>query len=70
MYNAFGIFLPLITVNCVVLAVSLFFVNRDYTFVQTISFSFGSGVGWMLAIVLVAGLREKKWPKLVTHLKA
>ena len=59
MYNAFGIFLPLITVNCVVLAVSLFFVNRDYTFVQTVSFSFGSGVGWMLAIVLVAGLREK-----------
>src|SRR5690554_3774432 len=59
MYNAFGIFLPLITVNCVVLAVSLFFVNRDYTFVETISFSFGSGVGWMLAIVLVAGLREK-----------
>ncbi len=59
MYNAFGIFLPLITVNCVVLAVSLFFVNRDYTFVETLSFSFGSGVGWMLAIVLVAGLREK-----------
>jgi Na+-transporting NADH:ubiquinone oxidoreductase subunit E len=59
MYNAFGIFLPLITVNCVVLAVSLFFVNRDYTFAQTVSFSFGSGVGWMLAIVLVAGLREK-----------
>jgi Na+-transporting NADH:ubiquinone oxidoreductase subunit E len=43
----------------VVLAVSLFFVNRDYTFVETVSFSFGSGVGWMLAIILVAGLREK-----------
>jgi Na+-transporting NADH:ubiquinone oxidoreductase subunit E len=59
LYNAFGIFLPLITVNCVVLAVSLFFVNRQYTFVETTVFSFGSAVGWMLAIVLVAGIREK-----------
>jgi Na+-transporting NADH:ubiquinone oxidoreductase subunit E len=59
LYNAFGIFLPLITVNCVVLAVSLFFVNRQYTFVETTIFSFGSAVGWMLAIVLVAGIREK-----------
>ena len=59
LYNAFGIFLPLITVNCVVLAVSLFFVNRQYTFVETSVFSFGSAVGWMLAIVLVAGIREK-----------
>ena len=59
MYNAFGIFLPLITVNCVVLAVSLFFVNRDYTFFETVSFSFGSAVGWFVAIVLLAGIREK-----------
>lgn len=59
MYNAFGIFLPLITVNCVVLAVSLFFVNREYTFGQTVSFSFGSAVGWAIAIILVAGIREK-----------
>ena len=59
MYNAFGIFLPLITVNCVVLAVSLFFVNREYTFGQTFSFSLGSGIGWALAILLVAGIREK-----------
>ncbi len=59
LYNAFGIFLPLITVNCVVLAVSLFFVNRDYNFVQTTTFAFGSSVGWLLAIVLVAALREK-----------
>lgn len=59
MYNAFGIFLPLITVNCVVLAVSLFFVNREYTFSETTVFSFGSSLGWMLAIVLIAGLREK-----------
>jgi len=59
LYNAFGIFLPLITVNCVVLAVSLFFVNRDYNFVETTTFAFGSGIGWLLAIVLVAGIREK-----------
>lgn len=59
LYNAFGIFLPLITVNCVVLAVSLFFVNREYTFAETAVFSFGSAVGWMLAIILVSGIREK-----------
>lgn len=59
MYNAFGIFLPLITVNCVVLAVSLFFVNREYTFTETVAFSFGSAVGWFVAIVLLAGIREK-----------
>lgn len=59
LYNAFGIFLPLITVNCAVLAVSLFFVNRTYTFLQTTSFALGSGLGWMLAIVLLAGIREK-----------
>ncbi len=59
LYNAFGIFLPLITVNCVVLGVSLFFVNRAYSFAQTAAFSFGSGVGWFVAIVLVAGIREK-----------
>jgi len=59
LYSAFGIYLPLITVNCVVLAVSLFFVNREYTFLETAAFSFGSSVGWLLAIVLVAGIREK-----------
>ncbi len=59
LYNSFGLFLPLITVNCVVLGVSLFFVNRSYNFVQTAAFSFGSGIGWMLAIILLAGVREK-----------
>lgn len=57
LYNTFGIFLPLITVNCVVLAVSLFFMNRGYNFVETAVFAFGSGLGWMLAIVLLAGVR-------------
>jgi Na+-transporting NADH:ubiquinone oxidoreductase subunit E len=59
LYSAFGIYLPLITVNCVVLAISQFFVNRDYNFVQTTTFAFGSGMGWLLAIVLVASIREK-----------
>lgn len=59
LYNAFGIFLPLITVNCAVLAVSLFMVNRTFGFVETIFFSFGSGLGWALAITLIAAIREK-----------
>lgn len=58
-YNSFGIYLPLITVNCVVLAISLFFMNRDYSFAETAVYSFGSGVGWLLAIVLLAGIRIK-----------
>ncbi|MBN2737803.1 MAG: NADH:ubiquinone reductase (Na(+)-transporting) subunit E [Spirochaetales bacterium] len=56
---AFGIFLPLITVNCTVLAVSLFMVIREYGFIETIVFAFGSAVGWMMAIVIVAGINEK-----------
>jgi len=59
LYNTFGIYLPLITVNCVVLAVSLFFVNREYSFIETVSFSVGSSVGWLIAIVLLAAIREK-----------
>ena len=56
---AFGIFLPLITVNCTVLAVSLFMALRDYTFLLTLVFAFGSAVGWMLAIMIVAAINEK-----------
>ncbi len=59
LHNAFGIFLPLITVNCAVLGVSLFFVSNEYNFAQTAVFSFGSGIGWLLAIVLLSGLRVK-----------
>jgi Na+-transporting NADH:ubiquinone oxidoreductase subunit E len=58
-YSSFGIYLPLITVNCIVLAISLFFVNREYNFVQTAVFGFGSGFGWMIAIILLAAVREK-----------
>ena len=56
---AFGIFLPLITVNCVVLAVSLFMVLRDYSYAQTLVFALGSAVGWLLSIVVVAAINEK-----------
>ncbi len=59
LHSAFGIYLPLITVNCVVLAVSLFMILRDYTFLETIFFSLGSSLGWLLAITVVSGIREK-----------
>ena len=59
LYNALGIFLPLITVNCAILGGSLFMVERDYTFTQSVVFGFGSGVGWALAIAALAGIREK-----------
>lgn len=56
---SFGIFLPLITVNCIVLAVCLFMVLRKYTFVQTVFYSAGTSVGWALAIILMAAIKEK-----------
>lgn len=57
--NSFGIFLPLITVNCTILAVSLFMILRDYSFWQTLLFAFGSGLGWSVAICIIAAIREK-----------
>ncbi len=59
LYNALGIFLPLITVNCAILGGSLFMVERDYNFPESIIFGIGSGLGWALAIVALAGIREK-----------
>jgi len=59
LYHTLGIFLPLVTVNCAILAASLFMVQRDYTFVESISYGLGAGFGWALAIVAMAGLREK-----------
>ena len=59
LYNALGIFLPLITVNCAILAGSLFMVERDYNAVESICYGIFSGFGWALAIVLLAGVREK-----------
>ena len=59
LYNALGVFLPLITVNCAILGGSLFMVERDYTFGESVVYGFGSGFGWALAIVALAGVREK-----------
>ena len=59
LYYALGIFLPLITVNCAILGVSLFMVYRSYNFLQTVGYSIGSGIGWMLAITAMAGVRSR-----------
>ncbi len=59
LYAALGIFLPLLTVNCAILGASLFMVQRDYDFAESMAYGFGVGVGWALAIVALAGLREK-----------
>ena len=59
LYNALGIFLPLITVNCAILGGSLFMVERDYNFAESVVFGLGSGFGWALALVALAGIREK-----------
>ncbi len=59
LYYALGIFLPLITVNCAILGASLFMVIRNYNLTQTVFYGLGAGLGWFLAIALMAGLREK-----------
>lgn len=59
LYNALGVFLPLITVNCAIMGASLLMVERDYDFGESVVFGFGSGIGWAVAIVLLAGIREK-----------
>ena len=65
LYYSLGIFLPLITVNCAIFGVSLFLVIRDYNFLQSIAFGAGSGIGWLLAILMLAGIRTKLKEKLV-----
>ena len=59
LYNSLGIFLPLITVNCAILGGSLFMVEREYNFAESVTFGFGSGAGFALAIIALAGIREK-----------
>ncbi len=59
LYNALGVFLPLITVNCAIMGAALFMVERDYNFAESVVFGAGSGVGWAFAIVALAGIREK-----------
>jgi Na+-transporting NADH:ubiquinone oxidoreductase subunit E len=59
LYNSLGVFLPLITVNCAILGGSIFMVNRSYNFTESVVYGIGSGVGWAIAIVVLAGIREK-----------
>lgn len=59
LYYVLGIFLPLITVNCAILGASLFLIIREYTLVQSVAYGAGSGIGWLLAIVVVGSIREK-----------
>jgi Na+-transporting NADH:ubiquinone oxidoreductase subunit E len=59
LYNALGVFLPLITVNCAILGAALFMVERRYTFAETVVYGFGSGLGWLLAIVAMATVMQK-----------
>ena len=59
LYMALGVFLPLIAVNCAILGTSLFMVERDYNFIESVVFGASSGMGWMLAIVTMAGIRKK-----------
>ncbi|MBQ0758842.1 MAG: NADH:ubiquinone reductase (Na(+)-transporting) subunit E [Gammaproteobacteria bacterium] len=59
LYNALGVFLPLITVNCAIMGGSLFMVERDYNFSESVVYGAGAGTGWALAIMALAGIREK-----------
>ena len=59
LYNTLGVYLPLLTVNCAILGASLFMVQRDYNFTESVAYGLGAGFGWALAIVALAGLREK-----------
>lgn len=59
LYNALGVFLPLITVNCAIMGASLFMVERDYNLGESVVYGMGAGVGWALAIAALAGIREK-----------
>lgn len=59
LYNTLGVFLPLITVNCAILGAALFMVERNYNFGESVVYGFGAGLGWAIAIVALAGIREK-----------
>ncbi|MDD3440168.1 MAG: Rnf-Nqr domain containing protein [Kiritimatiellae bacterium] len=59
LYNSLGIFLPLITVNCAILGISLFMLNKPYSFLQAFAFGLGGGFGWFLAITLIGAIRER-----------
>jgi Na+-transporting NADH:ubiquinone oxidoreductase subunit E len=59
LYQKLGVFLPLITVNCAILGGSLFMVIREYSFIVTVGYGLGSGLGWFLAIIAMAGIRQR-----------
>ncbi len=59
LYVNLGIFLPLITVNCAILGASLFMIIRNYSFIQSVAYGLGSGVGWLMAITAMSGIRQK-----------
>jgi Na+-transporting NADH:ubiquinone oxidoreductase subunit E len=59
LYQVLGVFLPLITVNCAILGASLFMVIRSYTFIVTIGYGLGSGIGWFIAIIAMGAIRQK-----------
>ena len=59
LYQRLGVFLPLITVNCAILGASLFMVIRNYSFIVTVGYGLGSGIGWFLAIIAMAGIRQR-----------
>ena len=65
LYYTLGIFLPLITVNCAIFGVALFMVIRNYSFIQSLAFGAGSGIGWTLAILMLAAIRRKLKEKLI-----
>jgi Na+-transporting NADH:ubiquinone oxidoreductase subunit E len=65
LYNSLGIFLPLITVNCAILGISLFMLNKPYGFWETFAYGLGGGFGWFLAIALIGGIREKVKEKFI-----
>lgn len=59
LYNSMGVFLPLITVNCAILGVTLFMIVRNYSYMESLIYSFGSGIGWGIAILAMSAIREK-----------
>lgn len=59
LYQRLGVFLPLITVNCAILGASLFMIIRDYSLIVTVGYGLGSGIGWFLAIIAMAGIRQR-----------
>lgn len=67
LYYTLGIFLPLITVNCAIFGAALFMIIRNYNFIQTVAYAAGSGIGWLMAILMLAGIRSRIKDKLIPN---